>query len=311
MHFRVWPDCLANLNAINLEMKIRIGINFKEIGTPSVDFDNWSSAGMEIKHWSIVLESGGEYGILELDTDGEKIFISDTPMDCAVASFELAIYMGEVEDIDEVLKHHPMRKTKFSLCYNNSQHFVATFFILLEAFAQSRRNRKFKYTGSFYDKVLGVLETKHGFLWNSPNVCLRNAGTIGQALGTAGTGAAVALSTATTTTVIPASGLAAFFGAAPTVAVVPAAFAPAAALAAPVLLGVTMLGKAVYQRKKTYWEEATKFLDPRVFGFPEGYKAPIGADERPPAAYGTRRQSGVSSMPHRPSPTPLLLSRNI
>jgi hypothetical protein len=189
----------------------------------------------------------------------------------------VALYTGTWDDFKQVIEHHPQRGTKYSETFNNCQHFVGHFFLLLHAFARETPGRKFIVRNNdLYETILsGVFEGDATHLWHKSNLFLSVRNVIPHSAAIVATGGAAVAAEATvlTTATVPATGLAGWFGMTTTTSVlVPAAYASAAAVAVPIALGASVASFASYLYVSGQWRKRTKFVDPRIHGFPEKEK---------------------------------------
>jgi hypothetical protein len=209
----------------------------------------------------------------------DKVAILDKEHSTEIPFFPVAEYQGCPADVERILENHPMRRSDYSPCFNNCQHFVAAFLILLQVYANDEPNRSFKILDpSRMEQVLSVLGSEGLKLYNKPNMQLQ-FGAI-RALSLSGWAAAglIQAAGATVTYTVPAGGFFGLFGATTSV-VAPAAYAPLAAAVAPVVTAATVGAGATYLWQRNQWKNRSAFNNPRYHGFPEGQQPPLTQDD--------------------------------
>jgi hypothetical protein len=134
------------------------------------DTDQWNT------HWMLVFVSGTTTRAIQLmSPDAKTIRIDDHNIDPETYNempmYHVATYEGKGDDLDRVLRHHPMRSGKYSATFNNCQHYSANFLILLEALAKKSEGRYFEGSDLYRSIVDGVTykDESETFIWNSPN----------------------------------------------------------------------------------------------------------------------------------------------
>lgn len=242
--------------------KFKIGIRFQPIGQ-----DTTSEADIVKSHWAIVVtpvDKPNWSQRVELATWNDVLFFPATIVEKEVQAHPLGIWTGYLEDIHKMMEVHPMRHTSYSVAYNNCQHWAATLLVFLQAFASTTTGRRFdiEYTAR-YNRALSVLQVDGNSLYHVPNSKLASVHLAGMGGGAAAVGAAAVAAEATV--LVPASGLAGWFGA--TVAV-PTAGAAIATAALPFTVGVAAIAGGTYLYKNYSWKSSTKFSDPRKTGCP-------------------------------------------
>jgi len=248
----------------------------------------------QTKHWKLVIASSKRARVIELTTrDRETILISlsnieprhlynDLPM---YNKFHVARYNGHEDDFDRVLRHHPMRGGKYSETFNNCQHFVVHFLVLLKALADGDPTKSFEGNERWEQLVRSnnVLSTDGTFLWNSPNLYYRMVRLGYPIVLLPAVVVADAAAGATATAMIPATGIMGWLGAAPTATIVAAPYAAAATVAATTMsVGMVAgagVGAFVYKRKQRAWKEETKVNHPLLSGFPTGSRPMLSNSE--------------------------------
>ncbi|PVF93279.1 hypothetical protein CPB86DRAFT_818926 [Serendipita vermifera] len=253
----------------------RVGVRFSSLENPSENSDKSAVS----KQWTLVFTPARDPDVartVEIFPNlAGKVAILDKEHISEVSSFPIAEYQGFPEDIERILEVHPARGLHYSPSYNNCQHFVAAFLILLQVFANDEFDRSFKILdASRMDSVLSVLGTEGLKLYNKPNMQLQ-FGAI-RALSLSGWAAAglTHAAEATVTYTVPASGIAGWFGATTSV-VAPAAYASVAAAAAPVITAATVSAGATYFWHRTQWKKQSMFNNPRYHGFPKERGPPL------------------------------------
>lgn len=208
-------------------------------------------------HWAIVISQPTGCRIVELLINGDTTNIRDeiiTPIDYV----PVATFVGELEDIDSVLqRQQSSMNMTYSFCFNNCQHFAATFLIHLHALAEHHLE-KFFQPQPMYAEVTNVLKEKDGFLWHRPNI-LFYVGHLSTRI--CMVAANVASSAATATVTAPAQGLLGFFGATVTA---PACYAGIAAFSVPLLYAAPVLAGGMCLINTRKWKRDTQFVDPRI-----------------------------------------------
>jgi hypothetical protein len=277
-------------------IKYRVGIRFTSLGSPGGNSDS----SVSVKHWCLVITPVDEPGTCRTvevySTVRGSIGILDQLRNIGLPSFALAEYEGLDSDIDKVLEAHPAKGLAYSACYNNCQHFAATFLLLLQVLANEKPNKSLRIIDPdrmhTVQSVLVVAGTK---IYNRPNIlmqlgaakvlALSSCGVAGLQLAAEAT-VTSAVTTAVTSTV-PASGIAGWFGATTSVTtyvtnlvVTPAAYASFAAIAAPAVAIATVSAGGGYLLHRYYWTSQTTFNDPRFYGFPEEELRPLTPAER-------------------------------
>jgi hypothetical protein len=250
---------------------------------------------MKTCHWAIVIESPtmATPRIIEIAPDAQLqtvyLTYAPAPSDSFANLQPVATYTGDLEDFDQVLRHHPMRNKIYSACFNNCQHFAAAFFVFLEALAHDHPKKSFVPAPGYQELITNVFEGEDEHLWHRPNIFLQVAQAMGvktalgvTALGVTALGVGgitLAASRATVTLTVPAPGIAGWFGF--TIpAIAPAWYARTATTTA-TICAVAAFGIGVgYLYKRSVWKRETTFVDPRRRGgFPTGDKPPINANE--------------------------------
>jgi hypothetical protein len=267
----------------------RVGIRYSAlVGSTKED----KSTSTKIKHWSLVFTPVLYPVVVRTvevipNTDGNVAFTNEEHAG-TIPFVTVAEYTGSEEDIERVLEAHPMRGTKYSACFNNCQHFVAAFLLLLQSFVYKKANKSFQIVDrAQMQDVLDVLTSEGMRLYNKPNMVLQFVQMSHLTLsGWAAIGlaqAAEATVTYTVTSTVPASGIAGWFGATTSVAssvVAPAAYAPVAAAAVPFALIATAGTGAAYLWQSNSWKSKSMFNNPKYYGFPKGQLRPLEAVER-------------------------------
>jgi hypothetical protein len=172
----------------------------------------------------------------------------------------VATFIGELKDIDCALQQQQisMRQKTYSSCFNNCQHFAATFLIQLHALAEDHPEKSFR-PQPMYTEVTNVISEEDPFLWHRPNTVFYAAHGFGVSMGTVA--ANVASMAAKATVPVPAGGLFGFFGG---TVVAPAFYAEMAATSAPLLFAAAAIaGVKYYLFDVQKWKHDTKFIDPR------------------------------------------------
>jgi hypothetical protein len=269
--------------------RYRVGIRYSAlVGSTKED----KSTSTKIKHWSLVFTPVLYPVVVRTvevipNIDGNVAFTNEEHAG-PIPFVTVAEYMGSEEDIERVLEAHPMRGTKYSACFNNCQHFVATFLLLLESFVYKKANKSFQINDrTQMQEVLDVLTSEGMRLYNKPNMVLQFAQLShltlsgGVAIGLAQ--AAEATVTYTVTSTVPAAGIAGWFGATTSVAssvVAPAVYAPLAAAVVPFAAIATVGTGAAYLWQSNSWKSKTMFNNPKYHGFPKGQLRPLKPVER-------------------------------
>jgi hypothetical protein len=277
-------------------VRYRVGIRFTRLGKP----DENSDSLVNIKHWRLVFAPIGEpracHTVEAYPNLKRKLAFLHERHDFPIPSFELAEYRGSSSDLKRVLEAHPARGSDYSACYNNCQHFAATFLYFLQAFANEALNKTFRIVDPERMRVVqSVLISEDMKLHNKPNIlfqgvvtkvlALSGVGVAGLMVASEATVATSAVSAVTST--VPASGIAGWFGATTSVTTyvvntvaVPAAYASMAAGAASVAAAATVTAVGYYAWTGSHWKKQTNFNDPRSHGFPKGYLQPLSPAER-------------------------------
>jgi hypothetical protein len=230
-------------------------------------------------HWTIVIKGPNNYRTLEILPDATHqtmclIYKESDPM--ARDSDPVATYEGDLEDFEQVLRHHPMRNTNYSACFNNCQHFVATFLIFLQASTINYPDKHFLPVSLYHELISDVLEGQGEFLCHKPNHFLIAMQAMSVQMAGGASGAAFVASGTTVTAAVRAPGIFGWLGCTVS-ATAPAWYAGLASLAVPVCAGATIALWARYIHIYEAWKRDTKFVDPRIRGFPTAYRAPINA----------------------------------
>jgi hypothetical protein len=156
-----------------------IGIRFSEIqsngsssSSSSPSRRNQSEGDMESierKHWAAIISDprSGKYWQLERGREGIQYRAIEAADFLLVAS-----YTGVYEDIERVIKIHPLKDISYHPASNNCQHYLAVFFILLNAVANRRIGRAFVERRA-YHVIIGVVAQEDGNCWNIPNMILQ------------------------------------------------------------------------------------------------------------------------------------------
>lgn len=249
-----------------------IGIAFTWIGSsssPSIGGAGGNDmAHMNIKHWQLVIKynsSPGRYRLMDGYCNAEGNFdVTDEASDIPAFDYvftSLLRYQGYGRDFTDTLSRHPMIASRYSETFNNCQHFVADFVLLLQAFASSgvKPARVFDVINtSLWQNVMKVLEFRgNGTVFHRSNLMLKLRYFV------PATGAATSIGLATLTTEVPATGLAAWFSGPAVVAAY-----PMAASMIPVTAAATVLSGGYYWWLSSYWDRQTTFPNPRIHGFP-------------------------------------------
>ncbi|PVF95982.1 hypothetical protein CPB86DRAFT_553851 [Serendipita vermifera] len=259
----------------------RVGVRFSSlIGDENKSIDK----STKTKHWTLVFTPTLYPVVIRTveiipNIDG-NIAIANDEHPNQILSVPIAEYTGLEEDIEKILEAHPMRGTKYSPCFNNCQHFVASFLLLLEAFVYNQPRRCFQIINRVrMQEVLDVLTSEGMRLYNKPNIVLQVAQLSHLTLSG---GVAIGLAQAAEATVaytVPASGIAGWFGLTTSV-VAPAAYAPVAAAIVPVAAIATVGTGATYLWQSKSWKDKSMFNNPRYHGFPIGPLRPLMPIER-------------------------------
>jgi hypothetical protein len=270
-------------------MRFDIGVSFRSLWSSTTSNDK----DKKMMHWIIVIKSPTSYRTVEILPDLANatmclICRESDPID----SDPVATYEGDLEDFEQVLRHHPMRNTDYSACFNNCQHFTATFLIFLQAWTKNYPDKHFLPVSPYRELISGVLERQGEFLWHKPNLFLMAAQAVSVPMVGGVSGAAFVASGATVTTAVPASGIFGWLGCTVS-ATAPAWYAGLASLAAPVFAGTTIVLWGRYIHICEMWKRDTKFVDPRIRGFPTAYRAPINAT-RDETGSGSPRLNDIS-----------------
>jgi len=242
---------------------------------------------VDVKHWRLVLtEKYSNTGsiVLELGPDSNnKILIDKLTVPFQCPAHPVATYQGYPSDLDDILEVLPVRRgDDYSSWYNNCQHFVATFLVFLEAFANSRSGRCFSVVDSNRLTLIRRVNGSDGsVLSNNMNMFLAEGSGLAGGIATNAGGAALIASTlAADTVLVPAAGIMGWFGGMTTA---PAAYAGAAAVAAPIAAGAAIGagGFAAFALSKyAIWKDKTKFDDPRACGFPSKWSSDSNRSRR-------------------------------
>jgi hypothetical protein len=265
------------LYSYNIIMIFNIGVAYSSTNSSSSGAGgDGNQSFAKTKHWTLIAyPSRGTDLRIELGTpDRKTIDLHIVDLKVEWPSYLVAVYDGDRGDFDRVFQHHPMRMKGlgYSAFGNNCQHFVASFVLLLEAYAIHNRSRTFA-RAEHYDRVMGALETDGSNMWHKENIYMAAIHGVGvySPAGLVAGGASVA-----SEAVVSAGGIAGFFG-----ATSPAWFAPIAAVAAPVVGFGGGIAAVVYiEKKKKEWKEASKYPDYRKSGFPTEYSPSITYRER-------------------------------
>jgi hypothetical protein len=282
----------ANTNTV----RYIVGIRFSPLGNPDENSDSYVS----VKHWSLVFtpidDLLADHTVEAYPNLKRKLAFLHRQHDTEIESFELAEYQGSPSDIERVLEAHPARGSVYSACYNNCQHFAATFLHLLQAFANQALNKTFRIVDPERMRtVQSVLVSEDLKLYNRPNMLLQfgvekilalsGAGVAGLTMASEATVLTPVVSAVTSTT--PMSGIAGWFGGTVStttyvtnLVATPAAFASTAALAAAAVAGATVAVGGGYLLHRHSWKKYTMFKDPRSHGFPEEELGPLTPAER-------------------------------
>jgi hypothetical protein len=110
----------------------------------------------QTKHWALVITSTTMARIVDLTTpDVKKIYfrVRDFEVDHHLVrtmpmhnKYPVGLFEGHEDDFDLVLRHHPARGLPYSSTFNNCQHFVANFLLLLKARADTSSTKSFQPT---------------------------------------------------------------------------------------------------------------------------------------------------------------------
>lgn len=167
-------------------MLYTIGIHYSLVAASASSSKNYkplmsSEEGiMSMKHWALVFNPKNHFYEsrrveVGYDSDG-MIQMRNTSHNMPLPSYPFADYEGYLSDIDEVLKIHPMAGHRYSMVFNNCQHFVATFLVFLEAFASKRWDRVLSVTDSArWTDIYRVLRRTGSIYYNEPNRSLQAA----------------------------------------------------------------------------------------------------------------------------------------
>ncbi|PVF93273.1 hypothetical protein CPB86DRAFT_116064 [Serendipita vermifera] len=247
-----------------------IGMRFSYLGRPHETSDK----SIHMKHWTVVfssLQGSSMHHTVEIFPNLKaNVAIRHERHQSGPSSHVVAAYKGAPDDIERVLEAHPMRRTQYTPCFNNCQHFAAAFLLLLHVYANEKPNRTFEILDEpQLCTVLSVLKAQGSKLYHQPNILFQ----LGEFSHFAISGGiAVGLSQAAeaiVTYTVPASGLAGWFGAT-TSAVAPAAYASFAAAVAPVATAATVGVGVAYLWQRNSWRKKSMFDDPLRHGFPQG-----------------------------------------
>ncbi len=173
--------------------------------------------------------------------------------------FLIGKYEGRKKDFQEVLNAHPMRGSKYSVRFNNCQHFVAIYTLFLEAFAHKHsRSLKVVVPDCLRD-VRDALEFGGEYAWNRLNWILNISGFIGTELPFA-LYLRRAASMARPTVVASSAGAGSTMAATTTTS--------ALAMAVLIVVAAGIAAGILYYYTVRKEKLLTRFLDPRISGFP-------------------------------------------
>ncbi len=264
-------------------------------------------ASVSKKHWTLVVQIEDSDSYFTMDgydnNGGFDVMTRASAHHRGTFPYYLLIeYKRYTEDFREVLKFHPMRGSKYDVCFNNCQHFVAIYTLFLEAFASYKELRSWKVVVADRLKdVRGALDFDSQYAWNRPNWLLKVSGYVFTELPFAASlPAAAALSEpAIVLSTVPASGISGWLGGTATVATTVPASSLAVA-AAPIVLAAGIAAGVSYYYTVNNWKEFTRFLDPRISGFPSELEP---KDASPPTSFPLGVSSSPSPRSDCPSPS--------
>jgi hypothetical protein len=291
--------------------RIQFGIRYRhiELLRPlAAEAQDEEEEGISLKHWVLVFTPPSKsfaFTIEAMPSDDAEETIC-TPVvyhNRSQDAFPLGTFYGEWDDLIKILEVHPQRASKYSPCFNNCQHFVATFLLFLQGLVSISPKMwiKIEEPGR-YAKIREVLRNKHGIrIWNACNIALGTAMLMPIPIaGVATAGAVVAAETTVATTVtstmittvattVPAGGIAGLFGGTTVLApaivpitqtvMIPASYSAFAAFCAPLAMGCVALAGASYLSNKEKWKRSTSFDNPSMFGFPIQLLGPLTVEE--------------------------------
>lgn len=282
--------------------RIQFGIRYRhtDLLRPLAAKAENEEEGMSVKHWVLVFTPSSKtfaftFEAMPSDDGKETICMPVGYQYSSQDAFPLGTFYGEWDDLTKILEVHPQRGSKYSPCFNNCQHFVATFLLFLQAFASIRPKTWFKIEEpGRYAKIRGVLRNTHGFrIWNTCNIALgrvmfmpiplAGAATAGVIVAADATVATTMTSTVVTTvaTTVSAGGIAGWLGATTTVlapaivpvtqtVMVPAAYSAFAAFCAPLAAGCVAFASASYISSKRNGKGAPLLATLHSAGFQSG-----------------------------------------
>lgn len=271
------PDDVVDETGHCHPVKFKLGIRFEKLQgdftdhTASRTKHDWISK----RHWALVFTHADpphwsfRVELMPVQKTHELTFRSQL-VDDEICAHPIGMWTGHLDEVVDLVSIHPMLGTKYSPPWNNCQHWAATLLLLLRAFSTETPERRLDVTHpARASEVLAVLKKEGESVYHDSNLAFHAAHLMGMG-GSAGVFGAVAVAAEATTVVsVPATGLAAFFGAAPSLAVIPAAGAGAAAAALPMLvgaMGVTFVAGGTFLVKNGEWKKKSMFRDPRIGG---------------------------------------------
>jgi hypothetical protein len=243
--------------------RYEVGIRFTHLVGPNESSDK----NIGIKHWALVfspLTTSSMHHTIEIFPNlKDNVAIRHEKSKSSVSSYIFAFYRGSPDDIERILEAHPMRRTRYHPCFNNCQHFAATFLILLRVYTHGSPDRSFKILDpSRMRQVLSVLGGEDLKLYNKPNMQMQSAGL---SLSSRAAADLTQAAGATETYTVQKGGIAGWFEAIKSV-IAPAASAPLAAASVPLAVGVG----AAYGWHQDQSKINSAFKDPMTYGFPKG-----------------------------------------
>ena len=159
-------------------LTFEIGMRFSEIqsncsssssSSPSRGHQCPDMGLIQIKHWATIISDphSGKCWQLEREREGiqhKAIEVTDF--------LPVASYKGAYEDIERIIEIHPLKNIPYHATSNNCQHYIAVFFILLDAMADQRIGRALTERQA-YHVIIGVVAQGDGYCWNIPNMILQ------------------------------------------------------------------------------------------------------------------------------------------